>query len=313
MKMAFDMIQVLMLILGAPLVRGIIARLKARLQRRRGASIWRPYAELFKLLRKEDLVPPTSSTVFRLAPMVLFGATACGAGFVPVLHAFALLGLRGDFFLFVYMFALGRFFLSLGGLDGGSAFGGMGASREALVSTLAEAPLLLGLVAIAILAARADFAGIVAWTLGQNVFNISAVHILAFASLAMVALAETGRMPVDNPTTHLELTMIHEGMVLEYSGASLALIEWASEIKLHTMLALLIALFFPWGMASNGSGWSLALALLSYCAKMAVLTILLSVVESAVAKLRMYLVPDFLGVASALSALAVIFTMWVKR
>jgi formate hydrogenlyase subunit 4 len=129
----------------------------------------------------------------------------------------------------------------------------------------------------------------------------------------MVILAETGRMPVDNPTTHLELTMIHEGMVLEYSGPSLALIEWASAIKLHAMLALLIALFFPWGMVSSVSGWGVVVALLLYCAKTAVLMILLSVIESAVAKLRMYLVPDFLGVASALSALAVIFTMWVKR
>jgi formate hydrogenlyase subunit 4 len=313
MRIALDVFQVLMLILGAPLVRAIIARLKARLQRRRGASIWRPYAELFKLLRKEELVPPTSSAVFRVAPIVLFGATVCATAFVPVLQTSALLGSRGDFFLLVYMLALGRFFLSLGALDGGSTFGGMGASREALVSSLAEAPLLLGLVAIAVLAAHADISGIVAWTLQQNIFNISAVHILAFTSLAMVALAETGRMPVDNPTTHLELTMIHEGMVLEYSGPSLALIEWASAIKLHAMLALLIALFFPWGIMSGGSGWGVAVVLLLYCAKVGVLMILLSVIESAVAKLRMYLVPDFLGVASALSALAVIFTMWVKR
>jgi formate hydrogenlyase subunit 4 len=313
MKITVNILPVLILILGAPLVRAIVARLKARLQRRRGASMWRPYAELFKLLRKEELVPPTSSVVFRLAPIVLVGATVGAAAFVPVVHASALLGSRGDFFLFVYMLALGRFFLSLGALDGGSAFGGMGASREALVSSLAEAPFLLGLVAIAVLAARADIAGMVAWTLEQNIFNISAVHILALTSLAMVTLAETGRMPVDNPTTHLELTMIHEGMVLEYSGPSLALIEWASAIKLHAMLALLIALFFPWGMASSGPRWEVAVALLLYCAKVAVLMVLLSVIESAVAKLRMYLVPDFLGVASALSALAVIFTTWVKR
>jgi len=313
MKITIDILQVLILIMAAPLVRGVIARLKARLQRRRGASVWRPYAELFKLLRKEELVPPTSSAVFRLAPVVLFGATICAAAFVPVMHASSLLGSQGDFFMLVYMLALGRFFLSLGALDGGSAFGGMGASREALVSSLAEAPFLLRLVALAVLAARADIAGMVAWTLGQNIFNISAVHILAFTSLAMVTLAETGRMPVDNPTTHLELTMIHEGMVLEYSGPSLALIEWASAIKLHAMLALLIALFCPWGMAASGSGWGMAAALLLYCAKIAVLAILLSVIESAVAKLRMYLVPDFLGVASAVSALAVIFTMWVKR
>jgi formate hydrogenlyase subunit 4 len=232
---------------------------------------------------------------------------------VPVVHGSALMASRGDFFLLVYLLALGRFFLTLGALDGGSAFGGMGASREALVSSLAEVPFLLSLVALAILASRADVAGMIRWTLEQNVFNISAVHILAFASLGMVLLAETGRMPVDNPTTHLELTMIHEGMVLEYSGPSLALIEWASAIKLHAMLALLIALFGPWGMASEGSSWGVAVALPVYCAKAAFLTALLSVIESAVAKLRMYLVPDFLGVASAVSALAVIFTMLTKR
>lgn len=313
MKITIDILQMLMLIVAAPLIRGIIARMKALLQRRRGASIWRPYAELFKLLRKEDLVPPTSSAVFRLAPIVLFGTAACTTAFVPLVHASSLLGSYGDFFLLVYLMALGRFFLSLGALDGGSAFGGMGASREALVSSLAEAPFLLGLVALAISASRADIAGIVAWTLGQNIFNISVVHILAATSFAMVALAETGRMPVDNPTTHLELTMIHEGMVLEYSGPSLALVEWASAIKLHVMLALLIALFCPWGMAFTWSELGITLAMFLYCAKAAVLMILLSVIESAVAKLRLYLVPDFLGVASAVSALAVIFTMWVKR
>jgi formate hydrogenlyase subunit 4 len=313
MSIAIDVLQAAMLILCAPLVRGIVARLKAHLQRRRGASIWRPYMELFKLLRKEDLVPPTSSPVFRAAPVALFAATICMSAFVPVVHASALLGSRGDFFLLVYLLALGRFFLSLGALDGGSAFGGMGASREALVSSLAEAPLLLGLVALAILASRADISGIVTWTLAQNIFNISAVHILAFASLAMVTLAETGRMPIDNPSTHLELTMIHEGMVLEYSGASLGLIEWASAIKLQAMLALLVSLFAPWGMASHNSAGALLLALLFYCVKLGVLLVLLSVIESAVAKLRMYLVPDYLGVASAVSALAVIFTTLVKR
>lgn len=313
MKITVNILQALMLIVSAPLVRGIIARIKAWMQRRQGASIWRPYAELFKLLRKEDLIPSTSSAVFRLAPILLLGSVVCVAAFVPVLHASALLASHGDFFLLVYLLAFGRYFLSLGALDGGSAFGGMGASREALVSGLAEAPFLLGLVSVAILASRAELAGMVEWTLQQNIFNISAVHILAFTSLAMVTLAETGRMPVDNPATHLELTMIHEGMVLEYSGPSLALIEWAGAIKLHAMLALLIALFAPWGMASGYSGWHVVVALLAYCVKVAVLMGLLGVIESAVAKLRMYLVPDFLGVASAVSALAVIFTTLVKR
>ena len=313
MNMAVNVLQALALILGAPLVRGVVGWLKALLQRRQGASIWRPYFDLAKLFRKEDLVPPTASGVFRLVPTILFGTTICVATFVPLVQPSALLASRGDFFLLVYLLALGRFFLALGALDSGSSFGGMGASREALVSTLAEAPFLLGLVAVAILAAHADMAGMVMWTLQQNFFNISAVHILAFTSLAMVVLAETGRMPVDNPTTHLELTMIHEGMVLEYSGPSLAFIEWASAIKLHAMLALLIALFGPWGMASSVSVEAISVAIVLYCAKAALLMMMLAVIESAVAKLRMYRVPDFLGVASAVSSLAVIFTVLVKR
>ena len=313
MTTAINLIQALLLILGAPLVSGIIGKIKAWMQRRQGASIWRPYFEIAKLFRKGDLVPPSASWVFHFAPKVLFGTSVCAVAFVPVLQPSALLAFRGDFFLFVYLLALGRFFLSLGALDGGSAFGGMGASRDALVSTLAEAPFLLGLAAVSILAVHADIAGMVTWTLQQDVLKISAVHILAFTSLAMVVLAETGRMPVDNPTTHLELTMIHEGMVLEYSGPSLALVEWASAIKLHVMLALLISLFGPWGMTSTVSIGGMSSALLFYSAKLAVLAILLALVESVVAKLRMYLVPDFLGVAAAVSALAVIFTTLVKR
>jgi len=197
-------------------------------------------------------------------------------------------------------------------MDGGSSFGGMGASREALVSALAEVPLLLGLVAVAILARTATLAGIVQWTVRQDFTQISAVHALAFAALALVAIAETGRIPVDNPTTHLELTMIHEAMVLEYSGPSLALIEWASAVKLSVLLALLIAVFAPWGMAGGVSVPALALATLAFLLKVFVLALAIAVVESSIAKLRMYLVPDFLGVASALAILAVVFTALMR-
>jgi len=313
MTMALGAVQVLILILGAPLARGIIARIKAWFQRRQGASIWRPYAELGKLFQKEDLVPPTSSLIFILAPRVMFAAALAVAAFVPVLQPFALFGSVGDFVLMVYLLALGRFFLALGALDGGGAFGGMGASRDALISTLAEAPLLLALAAVSISARSASITGIVGGTLRQNFFEISAVHILAFAALGMVALAESGRMPVDNPTTHLELTMIHEAMTLEYSGPSLALLEWAGAVKLNIMLALLISLFGPWGMAGSLSPAALGIALGAYLLKMLVLMSVLAVIESSMAKLRMYRVPDFLGVAAALSVLAVFFTMIAKR
>jgi formate hydrogenlyase subunit 4 len=304
--------QALLLVVIAPLVRGVIARLKARIQNRRGASVWRPYSELMKLFRKEDLVPASASIVFRLAPAIVFAAAATAATFIPALHGSALLGAAGDFILFVYLLALSRFFLSLGAMDGGSSFGGMGASREALVSTLAELPLLLGLVAVAILARTATMSGIVQWTVRQDFTQISAVHALAFAALALVAIAETGRIPVDNPTTHLELTMIHEAMVLEYSGPSLALIEWASAVKLSVLLALLIGVFAPWGMAGSVSIAALALASLVFLLKVFVLALAIAVVESSIAKLRMYLVPDFLGVASALAVLAVVFTALMR-
>jgi formate hydrogenlyase subunit 4 len=240
--------------------------------------------------------------------VVVFAVTAVGAAFIPVLRPAALLGSTGDFILLVYLFALGRFFLVLGAMDSGSSFGGMGASREALVSTLAEAPLLLGLAAIAIQSHAATLAGMVEGTLRQESLQLSAVHALAFAALALVAIAETGRIPVDNPTTHLELTMIHEAMVLEYSGPSLALIEWASAVKLSVIAALLIAVFLPTGMASGSTAAAMAIALLVFVVKLLLIVLAIAVVESSVAKLRMYMVPDFLGVASALAILAVVFT-----
>jgi len=234
-------------------------------------------------------------------------------GFVPVLHNSALFGTASDFILLVYLIALGRFFMSLGAIDGGSAFGGMGASREALVSTLAEAPLLLSLMSVAILAHSASISEIVSWTLRQNFFDISLVHALAFAALVIVGIAETGRLPVDNPTTHLELTMIHEAMVLEYSGPSLAFIEWAQAIKLNLVLALLIGLFGPWGMASGLSAGAIGISIAAYLLKLGALIVTIALVESSLAKLRMYLVPDFLGVASALGILAIIFTAFTGR
>jgi formate hydrogenlyase subunit 4 len=307
-----NVLQALLLIAAAPLVRGITGAMKAHLQGRQGASIWRPYTDLAKLFRKEDLVPPTASALFWLAPRIVFAATVAVAMLVPVLHPSALLGGTGDIILLVYLLALARFFLVLGGTDGGSAFGGMGGSREMLVSTLAEAPFLLALAAVAILARTTHLAAVVNWTLRQNFFDISAVHILALSALAMVAIAETGRVPVDNPTTHLELTMIHEAMVLENSGPSLAFLEWASAIKLTAVLSLMIGLFFPWGMAAPPTFIALVLALIAYAGKMVAAAVAIAFLESSMAKMRMYAVPDFLGVATAISILAVVFTVFSR-
>jgi formate hydrogenlyase subunit 4 len=313
MILIISAMQVLILVLAAPLLRGVIAKLKAIIQRRQGASIWRPYADLWKLFHKEDLVPKTATMVFRGTPAIGFAVTIVAAAFLPLLHSNALLHVDGDIFLFAYLLVIVRFAMSLAALDGGSAFGGMGSSREALVATLAEAPLLLVLTALAILAKASSLSEIARWTTTQNFFDVSTVHILAFAALVIVAIAETGRIPVDNPTTHLELTMIHEAMVLEYSGPSLALIEWSQAIKLHLMGALMIGLFAPWGMSAVDTASGLIVALGLYSLKLLGLLIGLSIVESSVAKLRMYVVPDFLRVASALAILAVIFTAITKR
>jgi formate hydrogenlyase subunit 4 len=211
------------------------------------------------------------------------------------------------------LLAFGRFSLLLGAFDGGSSFGGMGASREAMVSVLAEFPLLTSLIAVAIIAKSTSLAPIVAWTGTQNFFDISAVHLLAFAALIIVAIAETGRIPVDNPSTHLELTMLHEAMVLEYSGPSLAFVEWTQAIKLNLMIALLIGLFFPWGIAAGAGATAVLISIGLYLLKLCFVTGALAVLESSVAKLRMYAVPEFLGIASALSVLAIVFTVILKR
>ena len=312
MRLAIDIVQVLVLVGTAPLLRGVVGRIKARIQNRRGASIFRPYADVWKLFHKEDLIPPTSSLLFRVCPVVLFAATLAAAAFIPALSTSSLLGSTGDIILLVYLLALARFFLVLGAMDGGSSFGGMGASREALVSTLAEAPLLLSLIAIAIVAHSTSIASIAEWTNARHPFQFSPVHVFAFIALVLVTIAETGRVPIDNPSTHLELTMIHEAMVLEYSGPSLALIEWASAMKLNLMLALLVALFAPWGIGAGGSLFGIAIAFAAFVLKMALLAIALAVLESSVAKLRMYLVPEYLGMASALSVLAVVFTAFKR-
>jgi formate hydrogenlyase subunit 4 len=308
MIIAIQILQIVLLIAIAPLLRGTVARIKARIQNRQGASVLRPYADLRKLFRKEDLKPPTASVIFWLTPRIVFIATVAAAVLVPVVADVAAFQFAGDFLLLVYLLALGRFFLMTGAMDGGSAFGGMGASREALVSALAEAPLVLSLTAVAIAARDMSMSGMAHWALLQDPTRISAVHALAVGALALVAIAETGRIPVDNPTTHLELTMIHEAMVLEYSGPSLAWIEWASSLKLTLVLSLLIALFAPWGMASSSSLAGVLLALAVFVVKLGLFAMAIAVLESSIAKLRMYLVPDFLGVATALAILAVVFT-----
>ena len=297
--------QAALALLLAPGLVGLIRWVKARLQSRRGAPVWQPYRELAKLFRKEVVVSDNASWLFRATPFVVFASTVAVAVLVPMVAAPLPLDGVGDLLAVVYLLLLGTFFLALAGLDPGSPFGGMGASREMTVAALAETSLALAILALALSAGSTNLGQIVARTLAAPAAVITPGHLLAFGALFIVMLAETGRLPVDNPSTHLELTMIHEAMVLEYSGRYLALLEWAAATKLLVFFALLGNLFAPWGVALTLSAPALALAVASFVVKLAVLGAAVAVFETRVAKLRLFRVPELLSVSFVLALLAV--------
>ena len=297
--------QALLVLLLAPGVVGLTRWAKARLQNRRGAPPWQPYRDLRKLFGKEAVVSRNASWIFRVAPAVVFASTVAVALLVPVLAVPLPIDVVGDLLVVVYLLLLGMFFLSLAGLDPGSAFGGMGASREVTVAALAEPALALAIFAVAVRTGSTNLGQIVARTMADPAGALSPGHLLAFAALFVVMLAETGRLPVDNPATHLELTMIHEAMVLEYSGRYLALIEWAAMLKLVLFFVLLGNLFVPWGVALTVSPGALLVALVCLVVKLAVLAVAVAVLETRVAKLRLFRVPELLSASFVLGLLAV--------
>jgi formate hydrogenlyase subunit 4 len=292
-------------LLLAPGLVGLIRWMKARLQNRRGSPPWQPYLELRKLFHKEVIVSEHASWLFRAAPFVIFASTVATTVLVPVLAVPLLFDPMGDLVVLVYLLLLSTFVLALAGLDPGSAFGGMGASREVTVAALAEPTVALAVFALALGAGSTNLGRIVVATLADPASAVSPGHLLAFAALFIVTLAETGRLPVDNPATHLELTMIHEAMVLEYSGRYLALVEWAASVKLLVFFALLGNLFVPWGVAGTLSPGALLVALGSFALKLLVLAAAVAVLETRVAKLRLFRVPELLSVSFVLALLAV--------
>jgi formate hydrogenlyase subunit 4 len=291
--------------LGAPLLVGLVRTLKARLAGRPGAPPWQPYLDLAKLLAKEAVVSTTTSWVFRLTPYVLAGSMLVGALVVPVLVSRPALGFAGNIILLMYLFLLGTFFLALAGLDAGSAFGGMGSSREVAVAALAEPTVILAVLALALRARTVDLGSVVEHLAREPLLVANPGHLLAFAAFFIVMLAETGRLPVDNPATHLELTMIHEAMVLEYSGRYLALVEWAAAMKLTLFLTLLANLFLPWGVPAEPTPAALGLGLVALVGKLAALAVFLALIETSVAKLRLFRVPELLAGSFALALLSV--------
>lgn len=300
--------QTIVLLAVAPFVVGLIRKVKARLQLRRGASVLQPYADLAKPFRKQPVISTTTSWIFTATPYIVFSSTLLAGLLVPVFTSTIPLNFAGNIIALVYLLALGTFFLILAGLDAGSAFGGMGSSREAIVASLTEPAMIMSIFAIALTAGSTNLSTIVHKTaLLEGIVTDPSPHLMALAALFIVTLAETGRVPVDNPATHLELTMIHEAMILEYSGRYLALAEWASGLKLLVFLTLIANIFAPWGIATSLEPAALGIGLATYCVKVSGLAVLIGVIESMFAKLRLFRVTDFLGVAFILALLGMIF------
>jgi formate hydrogenlyase subunit 4 len=308
---ALALLQVVIVAGGAPLLVGALATMKARLGGRRGPRVLQPYADLAKLLRKEAVVSTTASWIFRVTPYVLIATMLVAALIVPVLLARPVLDFAG-LVLLMYLFVLGTFFLALAGLDTGSAFGGMGSSREVAVAALAEPTIMIAILGLALRAETTNLGGIVESFARDPLLAANPGHLLAFAALFIVMIAETGRLPVDNPATHLELTMIHEAMVLEYSGHYLALVEWAAAMKLFLFMTLLANLFFPWGMPASAAPVGLVLGVGVLVAKLAVTAAGLALVETAVAKLRLFRVPELLAGSFALAVFSVLSVFLVR-
>src|SRR5438093_759473 len=297
--------QTLLAVIIAPGLVGFIRWIRARLQNRLGAPPWQPYLELRKLLGKEVVISKNASWLFRAAPYMVFASTTAATLLIPVLVAPTPFDAVGDLLALVYLLLLGTFFLALAGLDPGTAFGGMGASREVTVAAIAEPTIAVAVFGLALGAGSSNLGRIVAQTLTHPQVVISPGHLLGFAAVFIVTLAESGRLPVDNPSTHLELTMIHEAMILEYSGRYLALIEWAAALKLFVFFSLLANLFVPWGVATVLSPATLLIAFIALMVKLSFIGLVVALLETKVAKLRLFRVPELLGVSFVLALLAV--------
>ncbi|MFN8523403.1 MAG: NADH-quinone oxidoreductase subunit H [Chloroflexota bacterium] len=299
--------QLALTLVAAPLLNGWIKLVKARWQSRRGPGILQPSADIAKFLTRESVRSEYASWIFRAAPYVYFGAHLAAAMMVPMIWVHPPLAAMGDAIVFVGLLALARFALGLAALDTASNFGGMGAARELAFAAMTEPALLLGLLALAVPASSTAFVDLASGNL------TAASRMLAFLALFVVAIAETGRIPVDNPDTHLELTMAHEGMILEYSGRPLGLIMWAVHIKQLAIVSVLGALFFPWGIAQAGDAGSTLLGLVAFAVNAVVLGFVLAGVESSFAKLRVFRIPDLLGAAGVIAALAFVALAVVGR
>jgi formate hydrogenlyase subunit 4 len=304
--------QMALVLLFAPLLTGFVRKLKARLLRRRGATVLQPYRDLLRLLRKEVVLAENASWLFRAAPYLIFAATWVGAALVPTYATGLLFSWSADLIVIIALLGSARFLLALAGLDIGTSFGGVGSSREVMIASLAEPAMLLIAFTVALVAGSTQLSTVAEFMNSPEVGLRVSVG-MALIALVMVAIAENARIPVDNPATHLELTMVHEAMVLEYSGRHLAMIEFASFLKLLLYVSLIACLFAPWGLAPPGADpAAFAIGAAAWLGKLAVAGALLALFETSIAKMRVFLVPEFLGAALMLGLLATLL-MFVSR
>jgi len=304
--------QLLLVLALAPLLTGYVRKVKARLLRRQGPPLIQPYRDLYRLLRKEVVLAHTASWVFRAAPYLIFATTWVAAALVPTFASGLVFSSAADMIAIVALLGSARFMLALAGLDVGTSFGGIGSSREMMIASLAEPAMLMVVFTLSLLAGSTQLSSIAASMHGPGV-GLRVSLALALIGLIMVAIAENARIPVDNPATHLELTMVHEAMILEYSGRHLALIEVASHLKLLLYVSVIACVFASWGIAASGQGPTAYLAGLAiYLAKLAAAGFLLAVFETVIAKMRVFRVSDFLGAALMLGFLATLL-LFVSR
>jgi formate hydrogenlyase subunit 4 len=312
LDLVLQAVQMVLVVAIAPGILGVTRKVKARLLRRIGPPLHQPYLDLWKLMHKEAVLAHNASWLYRIAPYLIFAATWVAAALVPSYATGLLFSWSADLIAIVALLGTARFTLALAGMDVGTAFGGIGSSREMMIASLAEPAMLLIVFTVALVAGTTQLSAI------ATVFATGSIGLRVSLGLGMfaflvVATAENGRIPIDNPATHLELTMVHEAMVLEYSGRHLAMIEAAAALKLVLYFSLIVCLFVPFGIAGPGAGLAaLGIGVLAYLGKLSVLAVLLPIAETSVAKMRVFRYPLFVGSAFAAAALAV-FLLFVSK
>jgi formate hydrogenlyase subunit 4 len=308
---AIQALQMLVVLAAAPLLAGFVRKVKARALGRKGPPLIQPYRDLLRLIRKEAVIAENASWLFRATPYLVFAGTWVAASLVPTFASGLMFSWSADLIAIIALLASARFFLALAGMDVGTAFGGIGSSREVMIASLAEPAMIMIVFTLALVAGSTQLSTIAA-TFAESDVGLRVSLGLALIALILVAIAENGRIPVDNPATHLELTMVHEAMILEYSGRHLAVLELAASLKLLLYISVIACVFVPWGIEAATPAAAILLGLGAWAVKLAAGGVLLALFETSIAKMRVFRVSDFMGAGLMLGLLAVLL-LFVSR